>query len=85
MDSQVSFLLFSPLVWLTTASFGEPCSYTREASGGLRVVCGWLAVWISRKAPHNYYSLIACLRGPDLQMREQQVYTMLRSARFPFG
>lgn len=145
MDSQVSFLLFSPLVWLTTASFGEPCSYTREESGGLWVLCGWpvaalgpndvfvewgfgggaswsldrmpgdpgrvggrpariarvdsgpledkcrsiggdeaITVWISR-APHNYYSMIACLRGPDLQTREQQVFTMLRSARFPFG
>lgn len=44
-----------------------------------------LRLWVARRAPHNYYSMSACLRGPDLKPVEQKVRTMIASARFPFG
>jgi hypothetical protein len=44
-----------------------------------------LTLWITRKAPHNFYLMNACLRGPDLKSAEQKIRTMIATARFPVG
>ncbi len=65
------------LAVIATGPYADSC----HQLGGDKV----MNAWIARRAPHNYYAMIACLRGPALDSLEHAVRKMLSSARFPFG